>query len=94
MIRLLILLLTVTGAAPVWAQMRCGAALVEEGDYKAQVLLKCGEPLFRERYYRGDALTACEVIDQWTYDLGPGQFLRVLTFEEGRLERIEQVSRP
>lgn len=77
------------------ATMRCGNALVQEGDYKVQVLLKCGEPLFAERAYeclpRG---VACDFLERWTYDPGPFRMLRIITFRHGRVARIEQVERP
>ena len=91
--RFLIALLFFALASGAGAQMRCGNALVEEGDYKAQVLLKCGEPLLRDRFYEG-AYFPCRIIEQWTYDLGPQKFLRLLTFEEGQLREIEKIERP
>jgi hypothetical protein len=81
--------------APCKAQMRCGNDLVHEGDYKAQVLLKCGEPLLAEHIYECRPYGfGCGVVEQWTYDLGTYRMLRVITFRDGRVDRIELAQRP
>ena len=77
--------------------LRCESDLVEMGDFKADVLLKCGEPFLKDTVYvdGGESVTGaadkhghCLAIDQWTYNPGPGQFLTVLDFRAGRLVRI------
>ena len=103
--------------------MRCGNKLVSNGDSKAEILLKCGEPLTREtiaieenteyaelalKYpllYKhgllknkrgaviGKETTVTQNIDQWTYHLGQGKFLRILYFEGGKLVAIEEGDR-
>ena len=103
--------------------MRCGNKLVSINDTKAEVLIKCGEPLTREtigieekteyaelalKYpllYKhgllkdnkgvilGKENTVTRSIDQWTYHLGEGKFLRILYFEGGRLAAIEEGDR-
>ena len=57
--------------------MSCGDGFVQIGDTESAVLDKCGEPTLREG-------------DRWTYDRGPGQFLEILTFGEGRILGIVQ----
>ncbi|MFA5514876.1 MAG: DUF2845 domain-containing protein [Desulfuromonadales bacterium] len=80
--------------------MRCGNQLVHIGDGKFDVLEKCGEPVLREereeeRYFRifregGFFEVLQEVtVEEWTYNLGPNMFIRVLRFENGRLHSIE-----
>ncbi len=71
--------------------MQCGTRLVELGETKASVLVKCGEPAIKdsrieERRARGGA--GFVSIDEWTYNLGSGTFLRILTFENGRLTKV------
>lgn len=70
--------------ASCWAQipdsqdtMSCGDGFVQIGDTQADVLSKCGEPTFREG-------------NRWTYDRGPGKFLEILNFGEGRILGIVQ----
>ena len=43
-----IILVMVTFTAEAFDSIRCGNSLVSVGDRKAEVLLKCGEPLLRE----------------------------------------------
>ena len=80
--------------------MRCGNQLVLIGDRNHDVLRKCGEPDEREerpekRYFRvfregGFFEVLQEVtVEQWTYNLGPNMFIRILRFENGRLVEIE-----
>jgi len=103
--------------------MRCGNSLILTGDTKAEVLIKCGEPLTREtiaieenteyaelalKYpvlYKhgllknkkgvtvGKETTVTQNIDQWTYHLGQGKFLRILYFEGGKLVAVEEGDR-
>jgi hypothetical protein len=93
-------------AEPAWA-LRCGRLLVLQGDRKAQVWKKCGEPDFTDRRVeyrlarlRGSGLNRPGldyeemipiVIDEWTYNFGPRQFMQLLVFENGRLVRIQNL---
>ncbi len=75
---------------------RCRSELINVGDTKAAVLLKCGEPMTRDAFCkpvnarrRGDPeVVPCETVEEWTYDPGYGQFLTTLRFESGRLQAI------
>lgn len=103
--------------------MRCGNKLVSIGDSKAEVLIKCGEPMMREtiaieqkaeyaelalRYpllYKhgllkddegtviGKETSVTYSVDQWTYHLGQGKFLRTLIFKGGQLVAIDHGER-
>lgn len=90
-----ILLLLLTGSvAPLLA---CEEPAVSIGQTKEEVKIKCGEPAWVEKR-KGD-LTAerhpqerrhsSRQIEEWYYNLGPQQFIRILQFENGRLARIE-----
>lgn len=73
--------------------LRCGNRFVSTGDYSAEILLACGEPLYREHVgyaHRGEDHV---LIEHWTYSRGPGQFLRILVIRGGRLQRIEDGDR-
>jgi hypothetical protein len=80
---------------------RCKNDLVNLGDAKAEVLLKCGEPAVRHAFCqapntrnangqgtRPRADLPCVNVDEWTYKPGYGQFLTTLRFEEDRLQAI------
>jgi hypothetical protein len=80
--------------------LRCGNDLVSPGDRMFEVLQLCGEPDYREvrddkRFFRifrdGRFIEILEEVEveEWTYNLGPYQFIRILRFENGRLVEIE-----
>jgi Protein of unknown function (DUF2845) len=85
---------------PAIPRARCAEALFHEGEGPYEVLSRCGEPVFRE--IRVDARTRTlgdessfvadsesVIVEIWTYDFGPRSFVRHLTFEDGRLVKIE-----
>jgi hypothetical protein len=79
-------------AAPAFADdgLRCGNRLISAGATAAEVLGKCGEPTTRDRrpvYSRRGAVIG--VIDIWTYDFGPHDFIRILRLANGILERVD-----
>lgn len=83
---------------------RCGHQLVQEGDYKWDVLTKCGDPDWSDQrtVVRSSRLRhpygALEqgvyeevLIDEWIYNFGPRKFKRLLYFENGILKNIQQL---
>ena len=92
-------------AAPAAADttsFRCQNDLVNVGDAKSSVQMKCGLPVLKDSFCkagdarplpgRGGAMVvinnACETVDEWTYTPGYGQFMTTLRFESGRLVSI------
>lgn len=79
--------------------LRCGVAIVSEGQYTFEVEERCGEPMFQRTFveYRGydiGPFWAIPVqVDEWVYDLGQVKFRRLLRFEDGRLTRIQTIGR-
>lgn len=83
---------------PVWSattfnQFRCpDGSLILINDRISEVRRKCGPPTLagqrQERKGWGYILETVE-IEEWTYNLGPTSFMLYLTFENGRLTRIE-----
>ena len=87
--------------------MRCGNKLVSVGDTKIEVILKCGEPFFRNTIalksikvktphvsLEGQITSATtEEIEQWAYVQGPGTLLKILTFQGSQLVNIEHGDR-
>jgi len=73
--------------------------LVSEGQHAFEVLEMCGEPAYQHSHveYRGvdvGVFWAVPVhVEEWVYDLGDVKFKRLLRFEDGRLRRIETLSR-
>lgn len=74
------------------AGIRCGNKLIEVGDFSAYVLDRCGEPESRQ-VLSGSIGAESPVVEQWVYDFGSRQPLRVLTFVGGRLTQIEDSRR-
>jgi Protein of unknown function (DUF2845) len=98
-----LLLLALAATAPADAAFRCGTKLVTEGDTRAEVLAKCGDPVDVERrtvlrqpyvYRHGRPLRVytdvIEIpIEIWIYNLGPSKLMRRIHFEDGRVVEIE-----
>lgn len=74
--------------------MRCDANVVSRGLTMLEVLERCGEPALTLR--RAEILVAGLYlpVEEWYYELGSNRFRRLLTFENGRLVRIEQRPKP
>lgn len=75
------------------AAMRCGGQLIGEGDRSYEVRRACGppqaiEPLERHRYRHHAPHD-----ETWYYDFGDQRLLRVLSFRDGELRRIETRAR-
>lgn len=83
--------------------MRCGNKLVTDGDTRADVRAKCGEPVDIERrtilqgasydvagrhIFYGHTLVEVPV-ELWTYNLGPYKLMRRIHFIDGVVDEIE-----
>ncbi|WP_160474190.1 DUF2845 domain-containing protein [Cupriavidus sp. SW-Y-13] len=80
--------------------LRCGGNLAQIGDGKADIQVKCGEPIARYSSCKplvvvpetkglvDSASAACITVDEWTFAPGPGQFLTTLVFQDGKLNAI------
>ena len=89
-----------SGAWPVGSSFRCGARLVGTGQTVDDVYALCGDPT--ERAARTElvtfrvtpdlAVTRPVLVDVWTYDRGPQQFVRFLTFRDGVLVDVDEGS--
>ena len=103
-IRLLLSAVLLNGSISFADTMKCGTRLVSDGDSKAKVLLRCGEPFMKEfvgektvrsRLYGGYGIKFDTVpVERWTYVLGQRQFMRILTFEADTLVKIELGDKP
>jgi rRNA maturation protein Rpf1 len=90
-------------AAPAYA-FRCGTRVITSGDPSDKVLQFCGSPvsvqtrhaerpyideLGRSYLYKG--LVEEVVIEEWTYNLGPNQFMRLVRIENGRVAEVKSL---
>lgn len=89
----MLLLLAPLTAAPAWAldTMRCGSRLASIDMSAAEVLAACGEPAYRDVWPQpyGAAVGALGQVEEWTYNFGSSQLLRILRFRRGRLQQID-----
>jgi hypothetical protein len=86
-------LILILVAVPAGASFRCDYDLIQEGDSLAHVLSKCGEPMLRQMIAVENTSTTEGIVEQLTYNLGPGQFLRIVTIEAGKVVLIEEGER-
>lgn len=93
--RALLLLALLLTSHVAWA-MRCGTQLASEGDTQADIHRICGEPLVRHqqqithRAELGPNLRERYIDEEvWLYAPGRNDFVRILTFRDGRLVREE-----
>ena len=71
--------------------LRCDGDLARVSDSKASVLAKCGTPFFAESFCKpliapevpSIVAPPCVLVDEWSYNPGPGQFIAILRFETG-----------
>lgn len=86
-------LATLLLTTPAAHAFRCGGALVDRGDTKAEVLIKCGNPDWKTLWSEdiisdpggASALRISSENERWLYNLGPKRFMRILLFKNGRL---------
>lgn len=88
-------------AAPAHA-FRCGSRIITPGDHADKLLQFCGAPAsvttrISQRSYRADfgrvypGLVEELVIEEWTYNLGPQQLMRVVRLENGLVADIKHL---
>lgn len=82
-------LLAASGPAAAAGAMRCDARIVDEGTRAAVVLAACGEPDYRDVWQRGGEGDPGGGAEDWYYDFGPSQLLRILRLRDGRVAEIE-----
>lgn len=77
-----------------FASMRCEESVVERGYTFIEVLERCGRP--DAEFRRADFLVpgVYTAVEEWFYEQGRNRFRRLLTFENGRLARIELRPKP
>jgi hypothetical protein len=77
------------------AERECSEQILSLGDSKTDVLAKCGEPALKNSHVEefkeksGDTeKTLFVTVEEWTYNLGPSRFMRILTFRNSTLTDI------
>ncbi len=74
----------------------CEGGIVSTGDRSSDVLAKCGPPDFRDSHQEevvqrlGDTKQKVYInVEEWTYNLGPNQFIRIIVLKNGRIDEIK-----
>lgn len=96
LIALLILTLTLLRPDAHADSFSCKGGIISTGDRKADVMAKCGEPDFRDSHQeeitqRLNTATHQRVymtVEEWTYNLGPSQFMRIVVLQNGTVAEI------
>jgi hypothetical protein len=95
------LLLTLSSPVASAASLLCKNENFNVGDLRVSVVLKCGEPVFKESFCKPEplkpysgavtaapAVVPCSMVDEYTYNPGYGQFMTTVRFEAGRISLI------
>lgn len=71
--------------------LRCGSRIISVEALAAEILAACGEPSFRDVFSSRERTALNEIMEseQWTYNFGSNQLLRVLKLRNGTLVDIE-----
>lgn len=84
------------GFTVVPGMQRCDFSSLSLGDTSAEIRALCGAPDQQEQRFEtlsrpieGGRQQVSVSVDEWTYNLGPTRFMRVLTFRNGMLTNIE-----
>ncbi len=89
--------------ATCFADFRCHTTgkIISKGMSQYEVVGACGEPASRSVIQKQDsialqpndkapsAVTSVPQIEEWVYDFGPNQLIRILKFKDGRLVSTE-----
>jgi hypothetical protein len=94
--------LVLLAANPAYA-FRCGTRIITRGDHAEKILKFCGEPasvqtrLSQRAYFsefHGRAVPGMVedvVVEEWTYNFGPRQLMRVVRLENGFVADIKHL---
>ena len=74
----------------------CAGGIVSTDDRSFDVLAKCGQPDFRDSHQEevvqqldGTKKKVFITVEEWTYNLGPNQFTRIVVLKNGRIAEIK-----
>jgi Protein of unknown function (DUF2845) len=76
--------------------LSCKGGIVSVGDSRIDLVTKCGEPDWKDSHTEEisewldkDTKTKLIVtVDEWTYNFGPSQLIRIVTMKNGRISDI------
>jgi hypothetical protein len=76
----------------------CTGGIISIGDSRFDLLKKCGEPDFKdfhdeeffEHFGRGVGRKIIITVEEWTYNFGTNQFMRIVTLKNGKVWDIRE----
>jgi hypothetical protein len=78
---------------PVYASgsFYCGSRIISEGDSSEKLIAICGDPAYRD-VWSPYALAAGAIAEgeEWYYNFGSGQLLRIVRLRGGKIEAIDE----
>lgn len=94
-------LLLIAAAAPAHA-FRCGSRIITRGDHAEKILQYCGEPVsvqtrlvqmpyVDERWVRYRGVVEEVVVEEWLYNRGPRQLMRLVRLENGFVAEVKSL---
>lgn len=92
-----LLLVLLLPTALVAAEYRCADKIISVGDASADLLMKCGEPDWKQSHNEAVIETIDKEskrktvvsVDEWTYNLGPDRFMRIFRLRDGRVVDVQ-----
>jgi len=93
---LYIVLLAVPPKSSYAATLDCAGGIISDGDRRADLLAKCGEPDAKEshdeeigeHFNTGSSRRIYVTVEDWIYDFGPNQLQRIVTLRNGQVTDI------
>jgi hypothetical protein len=76
------------------SSVHCNPDLVQIGDPISELLRMCGPPLARTGVPPEQASGPTQAVEQWTYSVGPGTLVRVVTIANGHVLAVEDGEPP
>lgn len=78
------------------SSFKCGNRIVSLGNTKAEVVIKCGTPAWKDAWSddivrnvnKADQFRISVERERWIYNFGPNAFLQIILFENGKLMNI------
>jgi hypothetical protein len=74
----------------------CDGGIVSGGESAVDLIMKCGQPEWKESYQEeivdrsgpGQKQRTYVTVERWTYNFGPQQFLRIVTLRNGMIAGV------
>ena len=80
--------------------LMCSDGIVSLGDVASDLIKKCGQPTYTSQHEQkivsgdestGDRVITTIIIDDWTFNFGPGRFQYRILLKNGRVCQIESL---